>query len=342
LFIAIIDCGTTNTRVYIVDENANVISRTSQKVGVRDTAISGSNQILKEGIHEVFNRALNETEIKASEIRCILSSGVITSEIGLLEIPHLVAPCNITVLADNLTPFQDESVFPKSIPVYLVPGIRNPFDTKTASIKDVGVLDSMRGEETQIAGLINSPEIKLPCIFTMLSSHTKYIPIDENKNILGGVTTLSGQLYETLLQESVVGKSIKKEDDFDDSNYFDPDIVNIAKHEVMDFGFLRGLMSVRFLDILLHNPWYERKLFTESILAAEDMRALRQIQTVFGLESSNFILIGKPRRCKIYEHLIMQEKGASNCSMRVIDNEAMIDQLCIRGALSLARIAGLL
>jgi 2-dehydro-3-deoxygalactonokinase len=271
-----------------------------------------------------------------------MSSGVITSEIGLLEIPHLAAPCNIKTLAENLTPFQDESVFPKSIPVYLVPGIKNPFDRQTASIKDVGILDSMRGEETQIAGLIDSPEIKLPCIFTMLSSHTKYIPVDENKSILGGITTLSGQLYETLLQESVVGKSIKKEDDYDDSSYFDPEVVNIAKHEVMDFGFLRGLMSVRFLDILLHNPWYERKLFAESILAAEDMRALRQIQTVFGLESSNFILIGKPRRCKIYEHLIMQEKGASNCSMRVIDNEAMIDQLCIRGALSLARTAGLL
>ena len=342
MYIATIDCGTTNTRVYIVDENANVLTRTSRKVGVRDTAISGSNQILKEGIREVFNRALDEAEIKASDIRCIMSSGVITSEIGLLEIPHLVAPCNIKTLAENLTPFQDESVFQKSIPVYFVPGIKNPFDPKTASIKDVGILDSMRGEETQIAGLIDSSETKLPCIFTMLSSHTKYIPVDENKNILGGITTLSGQLYETLLQESIVGKSIKSEDGYDDSNYFDPEIVNIAKCEVMDFGFLRGLMSVRFLDILMHTPWYERKLFAESILASEDMRALQQIQTVFGLESLNFILIGKPRRCKIYEHLIMQVKGGSNSSMRIIENEAMIDQLCIRGALSLARIADVL
>jgi 2-dehydro-3-deoxygalactonokinase len=342
LYIATIDCGTTNTRVYIVDENANVITHTSQKVGVRNTAISGSNQILKDSIHQLFNSALNQAEIKASEIRCIMSSGVITSELGLLEIPHLVAPCNIKTLAEKLMPFQDESVFPKSIPVYLVPGIKNPFDPKIASIKDVGILDSMRGEETQVAGLLDNPENKLPCIFTMLSSHTKYIPIDENKNILGGVTTLSGQLYETLLQESVVGKSIKSEDDYDDSNYFDPEVVNIANHEIMDFGFLRGLMSVRFLDILLHTPWYERKLFAESILAAEDMRALQQIQTVFGLESSNFILIGKHRRCRIYEHLILQMKADSNCHISMIDNEAKIDQLCIRGALSLAKQAGVL
>jgi 2-dehydro-3-deoxygalactonokinase len=208
-------------------------------------------------------------------------------------------------------------------------------------MKDVGILDSMRGEETQIAGLIDGPEIMPPCIFTMLSSHTKYIPVDENKNILGGITTLSGQLYESLLQESVVGKSIQKEDDFDDGSYFDPEVVNTASQEVMDFGFLRGLMSVRFLDILLHNPWYERKLFAESLLAAEDMRALRQIRSVFDLESSNYVLVGKSRRCKIYAHLILQEIGASNCNIRVIDGEAMIDQLCICGALSLARIAGL-
>jgi 2-dehydro-3-deoxygalactonokinase len=280
--------------------------------------------------------------LKVSDIRCIISSGVITSEIGLLEIPHLAAPCNIRILAENLTPFQDEMVFPKSIPVYFVPGIKNPFDPKTVSMKDAGILDSMRGEETQIAGLIDDPEIKLPCIFAMLSSHTKYIPVDADKHILGGITTLSGQLYETLLQESVVGKSIKKEGVFDDSQYFDPEVVNIARHQVMKFGFLRALMSVRFLDILLHNPWYERKLFAESILAAEDMRALKQIQPVFGLEISNFILVGKPNRCRIYEQLILMEKGGSNCSVRIIDDDAMIDQLCIRGALSLARMAGLL
>jgi len=45
MYLATIDCGTTNSRVYIVDENGKVLTRFSEKVGVRDTAIHGSNQI---------------------------------------------------------------------------------------------------------------------------------------------------------------------------------------------------------------------------------------------------------------------------------------------------------
>ena len=39
---AVIDCGTTMTRIYIVDENQQIIASGRKKVGVRDTSITGS------------------------------------------------------------------------------------------------------------------------------------------------------------------------------------------------------------------------------------------------------------------------------------------------------------
>lgn len=36
---AVLDCGTTTTRVYIVDENRSILASGREKVGVRDTAI---------------------------------------------------------------------------------------------------------------------------------------------------------------------------------------------------------------------------------------------------------------------------------------------------------------
>lgn len=342
MYIATLDCGTTNTRLYIVDENANVLTRTSQKVGVRDTAISGSNQVLKDGIRDVFQRAVAEAGIAPSDIRCILSSGMITSELGLVEIPHLWAPCSLNTLAENLVPFQDQSVFPSSVPFYFIRGIKNPFDPKTVSMKEVGTLDFMRGEEAQIAGLVEYPFVQLPCYITVLSSHTKFIAVDKHQTVLGSVTTLSGQLYEAILQETFVGKSVRSETSFDDTDYFDAAIVDRAYTELMQSGFLRGLMYVRFLDTLVHTPWYERKLFAESLLAAEDMRALHQTQELTGLDSGNFILVGKTRRCRIYEHLIRKMKAETPCHISIIDDEAQIDQLSIRGALSLARKAGVL
>jgi 2-dehydro-3-deoxygalactonokinase len=342
MYIATIDCGTTNTRVYIVDENGTVLKRASKKIGVRETAISGNNKALKEGIREVFYQALDEAGIKESEVSCILSSGMITSELGLIEIPHIWAPCNINALAENITPYHDEEVFPPSIPFYFIRGIKNPFDPKTITMEQVGTLDFMRGEEVQIAGLLENPEVKLPCIVMILSSHTKFAAIDEKHNILGSVTTLSGQLYEAILAETFVGKSVRNEDDFDDSDYFNPVVVDDAAREIKKSGFLRGLMYVRFLDTLVHSPWFDRKLFAEALLAAEDMEALHQVKELTGLSSSSFILVGKTRRCRIYEHLLKQAINDPSLKVTIIDNEDEIDQLSIRGVISLAKKAKVL
>jgi 2-dehydro-3-deoxygalactonokinase len=341
MFIATIDCGTTNSRVYIVDENGGVITRASQKVGVRDTAIHGNNQVLKDGLREVFDQALRETGIGVAEIHCILSSGMITSELGLVEIPHLWAPCTLDTLAANITCVKDLDVFPPSIPLYFVKGIKNFYDPSKISMRDVGTLDFMRGEEVQVAGLLEDRKVKLPTIITILSSHTKLIPIDEEKRILGSVTTLSGQLYEAVLKETFVGKSVRSEDDFDDTDYFNLDVVDIAYDEIIRSGFLRGLMYVRFLDTLVHAHWYERKLFAETLLAAEDMRALHQVRELMGLSSTSFILIGMKRRCRIYEHLL-KTKVSPECNVSMITEEADIDQLSIQGVLSLAKKAGIL
>ncbi len=339
--IVIIDCGTTNSRVYIVDENGSVISKASQKVGARDVSIYGNNQDLKRRLRELFDRALREAGISVAEIHCILSSGMITSELGLVEIPHLWAPCTIDTLAANITCVKGLDLFSSSIPVYFVRGIKNLYNPAKVSMRDVGTLDLMRGEETQVTGLLENREVKLPTIIIVLSSHTKIIPIDEEKRILGGFTTLSGQLYDVILKETVVGKSVRIRDDFDDTNYFNPDVVDMAYDEVMRSGLQRGLMCVRLLDILVHACWYNRKLFAETLIAAEDMFALHQAQELMDLPSTNFIIIGVKRRCLIYEHLF-KKKISPECNVSMITEETEIDQLSIQGLLSLAKKANIL
>ena len=43
----IIDTGTTNTRVYVIDGNNNMVFFGKKDAGVRDTAITGSNKKIK-------------------------------------------------------------------------------------------------------------------------------------------------------------------------------------------------------------------------------------------------------------------------------------------------------
>jgi 2-dehydro-3-deoxygalactonokinase len=339
--IAIIDCGTTNSRIYIVDSRAHVLYRASIKVGVRDMAISGNNKALKDGLRRLFEHALQETNLQVSDIHCILSSGMISSEIGLLEVPHLWAPCSVDDLARNLQPYVDPSVFPASIPVYFIRGIKNAFDPKTICLRDIDSLDFMRGEETQIVGLLEDSKINLPFCVVVLSSHTKFIPVDAQCTILGSVTTLSGQLYEAILKETIIGKSLLPEG-MGDSDFFDAEIVESARNEIEKSGLLRGLLLVRFFDTLLHTSVHERHLLAESLLAAEDMRALPSVEKLAGQLGRNFVLIGQAQRCRVYEYLLRHMPGNSPYIVHTIADPIEIDSLSIRGALALAKKAGII
>lgn len=340
MYFATIDCGTTNSRVYVVDENAEIIGQAEKKVGVRDTAIHGNNQALKKGLTETFYQALETTNLKLSDIRFIISSGMITSEIGLLEIPHLWAPAGMTALAENIKKVHDLSIFPVDIPIHFIRGIKNRYDPQTTTIKSVGKLDFMRGEETQVAGLFALHDIKPPFTVVVLSSHTKFIPVDGMKNILGSITTVSGQVYEAIIKETSIGKSIRKDNDCDAENYFDEGIVNTAFYWVKESGFLRSLLLPRFMDTLLETKWYERKLFMESIIASEDIEAMSQLKDFDFPSDETFILIGSKSRSLIYGYLLKEKMKIKNIFK--IYNKKDIDHLSITGSLHLARIAGLI
>jgi 2-dehydro-3-deoxygalactonokinase len=265
---------------------------------------------------------------------------MITSEIGLLEIPHLWAPAGLDDLAHNLKLVRDASVFSVDIPFYFIRGIKNRYEPGSARIRDVGVLDFMRGEEAQIAGLLVTYKPKFPLTVVVLSSHTKFVAVDEGGMILGSITTLSGQVYEAIVKETSIGKSIRGDDDFDDTDYFRTEVVDAAYHWVTESGFLRSMLMPRFLDTLLNTSWYERKLFVEAAIASEDLRAITQFEELGFPTETSFVLIGNPRRCAIYEYLFREKRGIGGQIIKITGAEE-IDSLSIMGCIHLARRAGL-
>ena len=100
-------------------------------------------------------------------------------------------------------------------------------------------------------------------------------------------------------------------------------------------------MYIRFLDVLVHAAWYERKLYAEALIAAEDLRSIPQVQELTGISPKFFILVGIKRRCRIYQHLLCN-KVDSNYQVRMITSEEDIDHLSIHGVITLAKIKGIL
>ena len=336
---AVIDCGTTNSRMYILNEQFKIISKGYKKIGVRDTAINGSNEILKIGLKELFESTLNSAGLKISEVKFAITFGMITSEIGLIEIPHLWAPVTIDDLAKNIKVVQDLKVFPLNIPLYLIRGIKNYFPENT-TYKDIRKVDFMRGEETQAAGLISLyPELSYPVTIVVLSSHTKYIYINKEKKICSSLTTLSGQIYEAIRKNYSIGKSIKSDKSEQAENYFDTDVIDTAYDSVKNAGFLRTLMMPRFMEVLLKTKWYERRLFINAAIVAEDLRALNEYKTLNCLLNCDFVLIGHKIRCKILSYLLKKYYRVTE-KIKCIYEKGEIDQLSIGGGITIAQTAG--
>lgn len=338
--ILTIDCGTTNSRVYLVNAKGEILLWKSRKVGVKDTAIRGSNAFLKGELKALTEEVLTEAGISKAQVRLVISSGMITSELGLIELPHLFAPVAMEDLAGSITKVDGEESFDPELPLYLIRGVKNPYHPEQNDLTELARLDFMRGEETQVAGLLQMYGSGIPTTVINLSSHTKCIPIDQRDRILGSITTLSGQVFEALVKETFIGKSIASPAASEDSPPFDPVMADLAYDIVREAGLLRGFVMPRFMDVLLRTTWQQRRKFVESALAVDDLLALGLFPKFDFSYGERIFLVGPRARCEIFQYYLTK-KLQIPATIRSLSDPMEISLLAVRGALYLAAKRGL-
>ncbi|KMZ52983.1 2-dehydro-3-deoxygalactonokinase [Dorea sp. D27] len=340
MYYIIIDCGTTNARAYVVGEDGSIAGRASKKVGVRDTSITGSKVVLTEGLKDTVAKAVQVAGLEDKDIRAVFSSGMITSEIGLCELPHLTAPCGAEDLAAHMELVEGLDLYAGK-PVYFVRGIKNKMAEDIENpFAAAGCLDFMRGEETQTMGILQDKGIVLPATVVVLSSHTKFISVDSSGKILGSLTTMSGQTFEAVKNNTFLTKSLEDDGSGAPEGYFDEAVVEHAASWIRTAGLVRSFMFPRFLDVLLDTKWYERRLFFEALIAADDMLSLGQMD-MFGLgRPHRFVLVGLKERCRLYEYILRKEYGEIEVS--AISDKEQVDRLSIEGMLAIAKKAGII
>jgi hypothetical protein len=137
-----IDGGTTNTRVNVVCDKTTVATK---KLGIGSG--SKDTEALKNAIQAAIAALLSENHLLEADIECILASGMITSEYGLCDLPHVSLPANTEKLhnAMHKTVIEDVS----SIPFVFIRGVKKEGT-------DLDGVDVMRGEETELVGMLKT------------------------------------------------------------------------------------------------------------------------------------------------------------------------------------------
>lgn len=335
---AVIDCGTTNTRVYIIGDDGAIVASGTKKVGVRDTSITGSRDVLRTGVTALFQEVLSQNNIADSAVVFAIASGMITSEIGLMDIPHLVAPVGVRELSDSIVKVDDPAVLPIGRPVYFIRGIRNsyPDDAGIACLRDI---DFMRGEEVQCVGALLDPSVSVPCSIVALSSHTKVMYIDASHRVVASSTTISGQFYEALVGSTNIGKSIIPCAGETAGGYSFEQLVATAVECVEYAGLGRSMLMPRFMQVLLKTNSDERDTFVNAAIAADDLKAFREMKER-GFTSESYIFYGNQARCELYDYML-KTFFSDKLTIRGIWDKHEIAMLTVRGASAVAeRIIG--
>lgn len=329
----VIDSGSSATRIYLLKFSDNaIIDKIVIGEGVNSTLTHGSNDVLRQTMARGIEDLLVKNGIKPSDISFIIASGMITSNLGLHEVPHRIAPAGIDDLAQHTVSFAANELLAVDIPVKLIPGIRNQ---TTPSWEDLSGIDLMRGEETQAMGLLLGYQPKLPCIMIELGSTTKLISINEQGKIAGSVTSLSGQAYAAILEKTFLSSSIALAPEEEQEEKADPRIIDAACHSVQESGLLRTLLMTRFLQFSFPTTASQRKLFLDSAFAGDDIKTFINAQHQGFNFHGDIFLIGNAQRCEIYRHVIHRQLKINN-ALQIISDEEQIDLLAITGASAIA------
>lgn len=190
------DMGTSNTRIWLCDKKC-IIDCKQAPFGAKAGKLKGR-AFLFEHVRDLINELLLKNEISKQQIDCIITSGMSGSEIGLCEVPHIELPSDIYKQAINLF----VTVIPEisNIPFWFVPGLKQ---TVNGCLSDI-----MRGEETEIFGMLPYLPLNTPATIILPGTHNKIIRINEKGEIIDFITTLSGELLDMIINNSILSGTV--------------------------------------------------------------------------------------------------------------------------------------
>lgn len=316
-----IDTGTTNSRIKYV-KDGEILCGYRDKVGVRDTAISGGLDKLKTSIRKGINHCLKTCSRELGDVDKIIASGMITSNLGLIEIPHLEAPIELEDLALNVVIKKFDDIVDK--PIYFIPGVKNKSEGN--SIDDLCEIDMMRGEETEAMGAISLENIDSNLLFISPGSHTKFVFLDKDRRIERCSTTLTGELLWALSKETVLANSISSElISKIDKSYINKGIETAKKH-----GFSKTCFLVRIIDTFTEATSNQLANFITGAISYYD---------IFSIEEELFrknpqILIGGSQILRELYGVVFELMGYDMKKVKLLSND-IVEKASTFGAIKI-------
>lgn len=273
-----VDWGTSSLRAFRLDAAGRITDRRTAPRGIMH--VEGGR--FAETLHGEIGAWLAEGETE------VLLSGMIGSRQGWVEAPYLPCPAGAAEIAAALVavPFDAARVL-------LVPGLTDSDESGTPEV--------MRGEETQIIGLLGEVEDALgngeDIIFCLPGSHSKWVRVAGGR-IAGYRTYLSGEAFSALRGGTILGRMMQ--DGPTDTAAFDRGVARAAEPGHL----LHHLFGVRTLGLFDRLAASESASYLSGLLIGHEIRA--------ALPAGGTVqLVGAAPLCALYARAIASCGGTA-------------------------------
>ena len=260
-----VDWGTSNFRAFLLDAGQSVRERRKAPCGVLHVPDGRFAETLRAEVGDWLARGEDR----------VLACGAIGSREGWREMPYLPCPIGVLELARGTVavPFAGARV-------RLVPGV--------GTVDAQGVPDTMRSEETQIAGIRG--ELGAGGLVCLPGTHSKWARLRDGR-ITGYSSHMTGEVFDALREHTIFARTMS--DGPTDWTAFEQGLARSGDpggwlHHV--FG-VRALCVTNRLDATAA-PWY-----LSGLLIGHEVRvALPQAELVH--------LVGEPNLTPLYARAI--------------------------------------
>ena len=273
--IITIDAGTTNTRAFLWGPERRLLGAQKRETGVRDAAADGHNARLRAAVRDCLEALLREAGRDWSDVGRVLASGMITSNVGLYELPHLAAPVSLDDLASGARAVALPDVCP--LPIHFIPGVKNRAGSVTA--EDFESMDIMRGEEVETFALLERLGAAGGWLIVLPGSHTKFVSVDEAGRITGCLTSITGELLAAVSRHTVIADAVAR--DFVRAADYSREWTLRGCETAARVGLGRACFSARVLSQFAGEPpahlanYLAGACLQSDVAAARNSRALR-------------------------------------------------------------------
>ena len=261
------DWGTSNLRIWGIDDRGNVINTINNGKGMASLIPSE---------FEPYLISLIESWLpKEGNAKCpIIICGMAGAKTGWKEAAYLKAPCP-PINKEKIIQVETDD---QRISVSIVPGIMQ------TSPPDV-----MRGEETQIAGYL-SKNPDFDGIICLPGTHTKWVHISAGE-IVSFKTFMTGEIFLSLSERSILKYSVQ-------SNDFDPTSFLEAFEDTYSNPALLSskLFGIRAADLLENTSTKFLKSKLSGYLIGSELAGAKSYWL-----GQNIVMIGNDDLCILYE-----------------------------------------